>query len=187
MDGVGGCHRSAVARAFRDGFVCLCTCRFHCGGDLGVHLDPHHHGGRLVAVQYSVLSQSVHRVKGPCSSPVFVFGVSPLYGPWSPRPSEGPSNTRSNSEIKAPCTTARRGERTPTQLRENKCMGCESLATRRCRVDPGVDPRRGALAVGSASTARRFTESARQRPDEHPRDAAGVQPHQGRVSGMQFK
>ena len=67
----GGCDRSAVARAFRDGFVCLCTCRFHCGGDLGVHLDPHHHGGRLVAVQYSVLSQSVHRVKRAVFLPSF--------------------------------------------------------------------------------------------------------------------
>ena len=60
-------------------------------------------------------------------------------------------------------------------------------ATRRCRVDPGVDPWRGALAVGYASTARRFTDDARQKSDEQPRDAAGVQPHQGWVSGMQFK
>ena len=54
---------------------------------------------------------------------------------------------------------------------------------RGARVDPGG----GALAVGSASTARRFTEVARQKPDERSRDAAGVQPHQGWVSEVHFK
>jgi len=54
-------------------------------------------------------------------------------------------------------------------------------------VDPGVDPGGGTLAVGSASTARRFTEGALRKPDEQPRDAAGFQPHQGWVSEVHFK
>ena len=49
------------------------------------------------------------------------------------------------------------------------------------------DPRGVALAVGSASTARRFTKRMPWNSDGQSRRTTGVRSHQGWVSGMQFR
>ena len=64
---------------------------------------------------------------------------------------------------------------------------CSPSFTPAFGIDREFDPGGGGSGSWFCRTSRRFTKGARRKSDEQPRDAAGVQPHQGWVSEVHFK